>query len=875
MRKATGFAGMVVALGLTAAAPGALASQSRLDSAWQFLARGRYGDAEDAFRREMERGSREAARGLVLTLREVGRYPEAASVARRAELWLLLGRVLLDQGRTDQADSAFRQALNQGRADSLQAELQLAVLELERGNHAVAMGLFDRFVDFYNRGLARTSEDLAAVAAAARFLGRSDPQLFKDALRVYDEAIAADSGNTAAWLELGEMFLEKFNGTDARATFEALLRRNPRQPGALYGLARVARFEGSREAEGLVRRSLEVNPNLARARALLAEILLDRGSLDDARVEAGRALSVNPREVDALAVLGAVLLFSGDETGLEALERQVTALYPRDARFYARLAEIAARSRRYDRAVALASKGVQLDPQAWRAYAVLGINQLRLGQMAEGRANLERAFAGDPYDPWTKNTLDLLDVLDRYSVRDAGRFRLAADSSEAELLYLYLADLAIEAYDSLRARYGADLPVPVRVELYSRHADFSVRTVGLVGLGALGASFGPVIAMDGPSARPAGEFHWASTFWHELAHSFHLRLSEYRVPRWFTEGLAVYEERRARPGWGANVTPDFLLAFKEGRLRRVGELDRGFVEPEYPEQVLHSYYQASLICELLAAKHGPEVFRRMLGGFRAGKSTEVVLREVAGTDLAGLQREFEQYVRTRFGLALSSISAGGGADRPARSPAEAIAVAASRPGDFLAQLAAGKVLWDRGEKGRAEGYLLRARELFPQYGGKDSPYWYLARLYRERGELERAASELGRLTELDASHYEAWLELAAIKETLGDLRGAISALEQALYVYPFEAHVHVKLAELAARAGDWGRAIRERRAVVALGPTDMAEAEYQLARAYFEAGEVEAARRAVLRALERAPSFREAQELLLAIRAARREDGSG
>jgi tetratricopeptide (TPR) repeat protein len=603
-------------------------------------------------------------------------------------------------------------------------------------------------------------------------------------------------------------------------------------------------------------------------------MLLDRGSVREARAEAERALSANPRDTDALAVLAAVLLFSGDERGLEALELRVRAMYPRDGRFYARLAEMVARSRRYDRAAELAARGVELDPQAWRAYALLGINQLRLGQMEEGRANLERAFAGDPYDPWTKNTLDLLDVLGRYWVRSAGRFQFAADSSEGELLYLYLEGLAREAYDSLSARYGVDLPPPVRVELFSRHADFSVRTVGLVGLGALGASFGPVIAMDGPSARPAGEFHWGSTFWHELAHSFHLRLSGYRVPRWFTEGLAVYEERRARPGWGASATPDFLLAFKQGRLRSVWELDRGFTEPDYPEQVLHSYYQASLVCELLAEKRGLGVFRRMLEGFRAGKSVEVVLREVAGADPVALQGEFEEYVRRRFRQALSALEDGRWSGRGARGGGDPLVLAASRPGDFLAQLEAGKALWDRGEKERAEGYFARARELFPQYGGRDSPYWYLARLYRERGELGRAAGELARLTELDAGHYDVWLELAEVKEAMGDLGGAVSALEQALYVYPFEVRVHVRLAELAARLGDWGRAVRERRAVVALRPTDMAEAEYQLARAYFGAGDIEAARRVVLRALERAPSFREAQELLLAIRSARQEDGA-
>src|SRR6185369_15149524 len=110
----------------------------------------------------------------------------------------------------------------------------------------------------------------------------------------------------------------------------------------------------------------------------------------------------------------------------------------------------------------------------------------------------------------------------------------------------------------LAARYGIRPPVPVRIEVFPRHADFSVRTVGLAGMGALGACFGPVIAMDSPSARDRGQFNWGSTLWHEIAHTFHLALSDNRVPRWLTEGLAVLEERRAKPGWGAQVSPEFL-----------------------------------------------------------------------------------------------------------------------------------------------------------------------------------------------------------------------------------------------------------------------------------------------------------------------------
>ncbi len=42
---------------------------------------------------------------------------------------------------------------------------------------------------------------------------------------------------------------------------------------------------------------------------------------------------------------------------------------------------------------------------------------------------------------------------------------------------------------------------PVQVELYPDHEDFAVRTMGMPGLGALGVTFGEVVAMDSPSKR--------------------------------------------------------------------------------------------------------------------------------------------------------------------------------------------------------------------------------------------------------------------------------------------------------------------------------------------------------------------------------------
>ena len=52
-------------------------------------------------------------------------------------------------------------------------------------------------------------------------------------------------------------------------------------------------------------------------------------------------------------------------------------------------------------------------------------------------------------------------------------------------------------------KYHMTLPGPVQVEVYPDHEDFAVRTMGMPGLGALGVTFGEVVAMDSPSGAQA------------------------------------------------------------------------------------------------------------------------------------------------------------------------------------------------------------------------------------------------------------------------------------------------------------------------------------------------------------------------------------
>jgi tetratricopeptide (TPR) repeat protein len=669
---------------------------------------------------------------------------------------------------------------------------------------------------------------------------------------------------------VGRLFLERYNGTEARASFEAILGRDSTEPHALLGLARTAQFEGSRAALDLVRRSLDRNPRMVDALVFHAELLTELEEYEAARQEVMRALAVNPQSLAALSQQAAIFWLTADSAGLEVTRQAVRTLNPRYAPLEATLADAAARHRRYAEAAAFARRAVTLDPTYWRGLALLGINQLRLGLVDSARAHLERAFAGDPYDVWTKNTLDLLDVLDRYAVRSGRRFRVVADRTEADVLAPYVLPLAEEAYDAMAARYGVRPPTPVRIEVFHRHADFSVRTVGLVGLGALGVSFGPVVAMDSPAARERGEFNWGSTLWHELAHSFHLALSRHRVPRWLTEGLAVYEERQARPGWGDDLTPAFAAAWRAGRLNHVGLLNNGFVRPAYPEQIVFSYYQASLVCEMIATERGFDALVAMLRAYGNGLETGEVFRTVLGEGLEQFNTRFTAWLERRFARQLAAVGAHGDSSGLPTTRVSVADRARRNPGDFGAQLAMGRQLLRDRRPDDAVAYLERARALFPEYAEEDGPYRLLAGLARERGDLRRAEAELGAMTAVNERAYAALLDLAEVRLALRDSAGAAEALDRAAYVDPTEIALHQRLADLAEALGRAPLLVRERRAIVALDPPDPADAYYRLARAELAAGDREAARRSVLRALELAPTFDAALELLLDIRGERR-----
>jgi tetratricopeptide (TPR) repeat protein len=836
------------------------------------LKSGQYDRALAAARADLAAAPQSFPALLLLTrvLLETGAHAEAEDAVRAfaarnpksSDIWNTLGEVLVARGRLSEAEAAFSKAIASRAPSSLAAEASLGILLYDRGLRAEGTARFERLVTAYNTGRATTARDLIAVGRACRYLGASNPDAFKDALKAFDEAAAQDETHEAR-LATGELFLEKFNGTDARSAFEAILEVNPNQPQALLGLAKARDFDGERGVPDLIDQALKTNPNFVEARAYRSGLMLALEDVPAASAEADKALAVNPSSSTALSALAAAQYIAGDTPAFTTTRLKSEALFPKSGDLLVNVAESAVRNRLYAEAGRLATEALIREPESWSALASLGQTQLRLGDIEAARKNLDRSFAGDPFNVWVKNTLDLLDTFVNYKTVEAGRFRLFLDKKEAGVLGPPMSSLATEAMEKLSARYGFTPAGPIRIEAYPSHADFSVRTVGLAGLGALGVCFGPVVAIDSPQARDRGAFNWGSTLWHELAHVVTLGASSNRVPRWLTEGISVYEERRARPGWGDDLSLEFLLAYQAGQLLPLRDLNNGFVRPKSPDQVGLSYYQASLIVEHLETRYGIAALRGLLSAYAKGQTTDEAFKTAVSRSVDQVDEEFQAALKLTLVKPLLGI-------RPFRPGApETRATLEARlttdDNDFLAHAALGRLNHREKREDDALKHLERAARLWPESAGDESPYFPIAEIKRERGDLDGAIAALKALVARNESHDAARHQLAALLEGKGRPAEALEVIESSVFIYPFDPKLHEQLASLGARLRQ-PQVVRDaRRAIVELDPVDKAEAYYQLAVADLEAGDRKAARRSVLLSLEIAPRFGRAQELLLKI----------
>lgn len=695
--------------------------------------------------------------------------------------------------------------------------------------------------------LQRAGSVMEATRCFVVLMGEKDPALkaegdwgtgkFDEAMQEFELALKVHDGDPSVLIRFGELFFARFNKPEAVKLITQAMKLDEGNPQGMLAMAKLLSKGFDPKATELAKAAAAADPSMLEARELLAQLALENTEPEKAVEEANKALAINPKALNAMATLGTIELLQNKQTEYFDKIFAINAGYG-EAWYWAGHHFVL--NRRYEEAIALYKKAVALSPQLWEAREQLGVNLMRIGKADDARRELELAYGGGYHSNEVVNSLRLLDSYkDFVSYKfEGGEVRL--HKKEAAILAPYFEEEVRKARASYEAKYKMHLEANLEVEVYPNHEDFAVRTMGMPGLGATGVSFGPVVAMDSPSARKPGEYHWASTLWHELSHSYILVATKFLTPRWFTEGVSVHEETMASPEWGDPIDPTTLMALKDKKFLPIADLDTGFIRPKEPMQIQLSYFQAGQTIDWIVETYGQDAINRMVKGFANRKTTLEVIAE----ELKLTPKEFDSKVNAfmleRYGKAAESLKV------------------------MKDSIAASNKALEKKEFDKAVVEGSKAINGLPPGAVLAYAYEAVAKAYLGSGMKKEAREKLREYATASGRNPETLKLLAKLEEENGDKAMAAAALQRLIYIAPVgDEDLHRKLGEYYLELKQPQRALPAFQAQLASKPVDPAGAYYNLAKTYVALSRPKEAQEALFQALEMAPGFKPAQKLLL------------
>jgi TolB-like protein/Tfp pilus assembly protein PilF len=234
----------------------------------------------------------------------------------------------------------------------------------------------------------RVTAQLVNAASDSHLWSANFDRDYSDIFKIQDEvAAAAASALELALLGESKLRIDR-EGTDNLAAFEAYSK-------AIENL-RVETIDSTLQAIEQLRRAVELDPDFARAHAMLGYTYLGQWAwirvTDDepkelAREAAQAALRIAPGLSTALTVLGRVT----DDVGLKReLYREAVANDPNDIIALASYAKLLLWENRIDEGMALLEKRIRLDPLEESAYGELAGAQERQGLCRQALSTLAR-----------------------------------------------------------------------------------------------------------------------------------------------------------------------------------------------------------------------------------------------------------------------------------------------------------------------------------------------------------------------------------------------------------------------------------------------------------------------------------------------------
>jgi len=332
------------------------------------------------------------------------------------------------------------------------------------------------------------------------------------------------------------------------------------------------------------------------------------------------------------------------------------------------------------------------------------------------------------------------------------------------------------------------------------------------------------------------------------------------VPRWLTEGISEFEQKRARPEWARQMDLEFAAMMNEDKVIKLRDLNAAFTDPR---KISIAYFQGSIVVDYLFETYGQPGVNKLLREFGKGLDSDAALKSALDTDFDRMQPGFDQMLERRFNF--RKALEGGDTATLSKKPVEELkTIAAAQPRSFGVQMALGRALAKAGDSDGAMRAFEAAAALIPLSA---APHGELAHLALEKKDRARAIAELQAVVATDFDNVQAARDVASLMREAGvtDVARVRSVNERIVAIDPFDNDAHTVLGRLAMQRNDAEIATREFTVALALNPVDKAAAHTDLAESYFKVGRKDDAKKQTLAALEIAPTYGRAQDLLLAI----------
>ena len=183
----------------------------------------------------------------------------------------------------------------------------------------------------------------------------------KGAAETFEGVVHLDPRDEEALQHLANLYAAAKRPADAEAKFRALLELKPRDPKALFGLARALDEQKKPEAAAAFRAYLDAQPGDAAARARVIRLLMDEQQYDAALAELDRSDAGLPPTIDSLKLRADILIAQKKWKESTDVLRRALVLAPNDAQLHGGLGRVYLQVRDFVPAEKELKAAIQLD----------------------------------------------------------------------------------------------------------------------------------------------------------------------------------------------------------------------------------------------------------------------------------------------------------------------------------------------------------------------------------------------------------------------------------------------------------------------------------------------------------------------------------